>query len=103
MQESVLLYGQNQDLKRLIIKSNKRLHLALVGPTVFWTCYKSTQIFYYDLKTSKLHTLLLEDYAVKEIQNKKVYLKACLPHQIIKTSYKSRLDRETMISHSEHL
>ena len=40
---------------------------------------------------------------MKEIESEKIYLKDCLPHQIIKTSHKSRLDRETMINQSEHL
>ena len=39
MQESVLLYDQEPDLKRLIIKSKERLHLALVGLKTFWSNY----------------------------------------------------------------
>ena len=103
MQESVQFYDQDPDLKRLIIKSEERLHLALVGLKIFWSSYKSTEISYYDLKTKKLHNLNLAKYAFKGIENEKIYLLACLPHQIIKTSHKSKLNRETMVCMSEHL
>ena len=66
-QEPYVIIDQKPYLRRLIINSEHRLHLALVGQKVFWSSYRSTEIFYYDLKAKTLHKLPLDEFAVKTI------------------------------------
>ena len=59
-----VIKDEKPQLLRLIINSKNRLHLSLVGKKVFWSSYKSTEVFYFDLTDEKRYELPLNDYSV---------------------------------------
>ena len=85
----------------LQIFTKERLLLALVGKLVFWSSYKDEKIYYYNIDTQCESELNLPKYMLgKKVTDMHIYLKECLPHQLIKTSDYSKLKPKAMLRQS---